>query len=104
MSAPSHATLASFDVDLTRGAEQRVGVEQMIVPEVQRHPGFVADTWTLDCRRAGSYVMLAYQSFDSATEMPANIIGGAEAREAVGNDLVEVRVLDVSAAAAAGAS
>ena len=62
MAMPTHATLATFRMDLTRESEQRVGLEQMIVPGVQGHPGFVAGTWTLDRDTAESVVMLTFES------------------------------------------
>jgi hypothetical protein len=60
MATPSDATLATFRVDLTRDAEQRRGLQQMIVPGVRHFPGFVAGHWTLDRAAAESIVMLTY--------------------------------------------
>jgi len=104
MSTPTHATLATFRMDLTREAEQRAGLVQMIMPGVQRHPGFIAGTWTLDRDSAESFVMLTYQSRDSAEAMRANILGNAENQRHVGIELLGVRVLEVSASATASSS
>lgn len=101
MTQPSHATLATFQMDLSREAEQRQGLDQMIVPGVQQHPGFVYGTWTLDREASRSFVMLTYDSHASAEAMRANIVGNADNRRFVGIDLVEVRVLEVSASASA---
>lgn len=101
MARPTHATLASFRMDLTREAEQRAGLEQMIVPGVARHPGFVAGTWSLDREASESFVMLTYESLDAAEAMRSNIIGNAENQRAVGIELVGVRLLEVSASATA---
>lgn len=99
MTGPSHATLATFQMDLSREADQRAGLEQMIVPGVRRHPGFVAGTWTLDRAEATSYVMLTYDSLDAAESMTANILDNAAGQRAVGIDLLSVRVLEISATA-----
>ena len=56
MAAPSHATLATFRVDLTREAEQQHGLELVIVPGVRQFPGFVTGHWTLDRAAAESIV------------------------------------------------
>lgn len=100
MTGPSHATLATFRMDLSREAEQRAGLEQMIVPGVRRHPGFVAGTWTLDRAQGKSFVMLTYDSVDAAESMKENILANAEGQRAVGIDLVSVTVLEISATAA----
>ena len=100
MTGPSHATLATFRMDLSREAEQRAGLEQMIVPGVRRHPGFVAGTWTLDRAQRTSFVMLTYDSVDAAESMKENILANAEVQRAVGVDLLSVRVLEISATAA----
>jgi hypothetical protein len=69
MTKATHATLATFRVDLARESEQRTGLERMIVPGVVQHPGFVSGTWTLDRSSAESFVMLTYESEESAEAM-----------------------------------
>src|SRR3954454_15551060 len=101
MPSPTHATLATFRMNLAREAEQRAGLDQIIVPGVQRHPGFVAGTWTLDRDIEDSFVMLNYVSRESPDAMRQNIIGNAENQRFVGIELVGVRVLEVSASASA---
>lgn len=101
MSIPTYATLAHFRMDLTREAEQRAGLEQMIVPGVQRHPGFITGTWTLDRHTAESFVMLTYESQESAEAMRTNILGNAENQRHVGVELIDVRLLEISANARA---
>jgi hypothetical protein len=102
MQTPTHATLATFRMDLAREAEQRAGLEQMIVPGVRKHPGFVAGTWALDRDTAETFVMLSYASRESAEAMKTSILGNAENQRSVGIELVAVRVLEVSATATAG--
>jgi hypothetical protein len=89
-------------MDLAREAEQRAGLEQMIVPGVRQHPGFIAGTWTLDRETSESFVMLTYASRESAEAMQLNIVGNSENQHFVGIELVGVRVLEVSASAMAG--
>ena len=101
MPEPTHATLATFRMDLAREAEQRSGLEQMIVPGVKQHAGFIAGTWTLDRESSESFVMLTYSSQESAEEMRENILANADNQRFVGIDLVGVRVLEVSASAMA---
>ena len=101
MPAPTHATLATFRMDLDREAEQRSGLEQMIVPGVKQHPGFIAGTWTLDRETSESFVMLTYSSRESAEAMQENILANADNQRFVGIELVGVRVLEVSASAMA---
>ena len=101
MSTPTHATLAIFRMDLAQEAEQRAGLEKVIVPGVQQHPGFVSGTWTLDRESSKSFVMLTYENRESAEAMRKNIVGNADNQRFVGIDLVEVRVLEVSASASA---
>ena len=101
MTKATHATLATFRMDLARESEQRTGLERMIVPGVVQHPGFVSGTWTLDRSSSESFVMLTYESKESAEAMRKNVVGNAENQLFVGIELVGVRVLEVSASAEA---
>ncbi len=101
MTTPTHATLATFRMDLTREAEQRAGLEQMIVPGVRQHDGIVGGTWTLDRTTSESFVMLTFESLESAQAMRANIVGNTENQRFIGIELVEVRILEVTASATA---
>ena len=78
MTAPTHATLASFQMDLTREAEQREGLERVIVPSVRQFPGFVSRHWTVDRQTSESLVLLTYDSLAAAEAMAENIRGNAE--------------------------
>ena len=104
MADPTHATLATFRMDPGREAEQRVGLERIIVPGVRRHPGFVSGTWTLDRGSSRSFVMLTYESLASAEAMKSNIIANAAGQAAVGIELVEVQLLEVTSTAASDAA
>ena len=59
---PSHATAATFRIDLANEAAQREALETMIVPGVRSAPGVVSGTWTLDRDRAESLVVITYES------------------------------------------
>jgi hypothetical protein len=99
MTRPTHATLATFRIDLAREAEQREGLERMIVPGVRQFPGFVSGHWTLDRQASESLVLLTYDSLAAAEAMSENIRSNADNQRRVGLDLVGVRVLEVSASA-----
>jgi hypothetical protein len=99
MITPTHATLATFRMDPAREAEQQEGLQKMILPGVRGHPGFVQGTWTLDRQTSECFVMLTYESRESAESMRENIVGNADNQRFVGIELVEVRVLEVSATA-----
>lgn len=99
MTPPTHATLATFRVDLALEAEQRNGLERMIVPGVREFPGFVSGHWTLDRNASESLVLLTYNSRDAAEAMAENIRRNADHQRQVGLDLLAVRILEVSASA-----
>ena len=83
MTAPTHATLATF-----REAERREGLERMIVPGVRRFPGFVSGHWTVDRTSSESLVLLTYDSLVAAEAVSENIRSNAENQRRVGLDLV----------------
>ena len=41
MSEPTHATIATFRMDMSREDEQRRGLREFLVPRVSQHPGFL---------------------------------------------------------------
>lgn len=99
MPSPTHATLATFRMDLARDAEQRAALENVIIPGVRQHPGFVSGHWTLDRHTSESIVLLAYESRDAAETMARNIRDNAENQRDVGLELLEVRILEITASA-----
>lgn len=99
MAPPTHATLATFRMDLSRETERREGLQRMILPGVRVFPGFVGGTWTVDRQTSESIVLLTYDSLAAAEAMAENIRGNADNQRMVGLDLVEVRILEVAAAA-----
>jgi hypothetical protein len=98
MSDATHATLATFRMDLSREADQREGL-QRIVPGVRDAPGFVAGCWTLDRPESESVVLVTFDSLAMAEAFARSVRDNAEQQRAVGIELVSVRVVDVSASA-----
>ena len=94
---PSHATVATFRVDLANEAAQRDFLAKVIVPGIRSAPGVVSGTWTLDRERSESVVLITYESREAAEAMVANILGNAENQRASGLELVEVRIVEVAA-------
>lgn len=84
-------------MDPDREAEQRAGLEQMIVPGVRNAPGVISGHWTLDRSKAESVVLITYDSSTAAENMAANIRANADNQKAVGIDLVSVRIVEVVA-------
>ena len=99
MPTPTHATIARFKVDLSREADQRDGLERIIVPGVREFAGVVEGTWTLDREAAESIVLITYESRAAAEQMRANIMGNADNQRFVGLDLVGVRIVEIMASA-----
>jgi quinol monooxygenase YgiN len=101
---PSYATLATFRMDPHREEEQLFGLQNMIVPGVRQHPGFVAGTWTRDRSSSESYVMLTFETHESAEAMRQNVIDNSDGQREVGVELIGVRVLEVTASTSVDAS
>jgi len=101
MTSPTHATLATFRVDLAREAEQREGLHQIIIPGARQFPGFVSGHWTLDRQASESVAFLTYESLETAEAMSRNIRGNAENQRHVGLELVNVRIVEITASASA---
>ena len=99
MSSPTHATLATFRMDLSREAEQREGLTRMIVPGVRSAPGFVTGCWTLDRATSESVVMITFDSIEAAEALATNVRANAPHQMAVGIELVSIRIVEVSASA-----
>jgi hypothetical protein len=102
-SSATHATLATFRMDLSCESEQREALERFIVPGVQSFPGFVDGHWTLDRDASESLVLLTYETRASAEAMTENIIGNADNQRAAGLDLIGVRILEIAASATSSA-
>src|SRR4051812_36316665 len=99
MAQGTHATLATFRMDLEREAEQRAVLDRVIVPGVAASPGFVSGHWTLDRAAGESFVLLTFESVEHAEAMVANVRANADNQRASGLELVSITVLEVIATA-----
>jgi hypothetical protein len=97
MADATHATIATFRIDLEREAEQTEALHQMIVPGVRQHPGVVDGTWTLDREAGETVVLITYDSVEAAEAMAANVRGNAENQRAAGLELRSVTIVEVVA-------
>jgi len=86
-------------MDLPRKAEQREGLDRMIVPGVRASPGFVTGCWTLDRAAGESVVLVTFDSIEAATAFAGNVRANAPNQMAVGIELVSIRIVEVLASA-----
>jgi hypothetical protein len=98
MSEPTHATIATFRINMARADEQRRGLREFLVPRVSQHPGFLGGTWMLDREAAESVVVVTFSSRHAAEAFQKNVEDNA-ANKAAAIQLIEVRVLEVMASA-----
>jgi hypothetical protein len=77
MSEPTHATVATFRMDMSREDEQLRGLREVIIPGVRRHPGFLRGSWLLDREAGESVDVLTYSSRESAEQLRDNVEGNA---------------------------
>ena len=99
MGVPTYATLATFQLDPSREAEQREGLARMIVPGVKASPGFVNGCWTLDRERSESVVLITFESIDHAERFADNVKANAQGQASVGIHLTSIKIVEVSASA-----
>ena len=97
MSQPTHATVVTFRMDLSREAEQRETLQNVIVPGVRSAPGFVSGTWTLDREAGESVVLVTFDAIDHARDFADSVRANAPHQQAVGIELVSLRIVEVIA-------
>ena len=95
----THATLATFVIDLSREAEQRQVLDDLIVPGVMKAPGFVAGYWTLDRDAAESTVLVAFESAVDARNFAGSVEANTPNRARAGIELRSIRIVEVVATA-----
>ena len=66
MSEATHATMATFRMDMSREDEQRRGLREFLVPRVSQHTGFLGGHWILDREAQESVVVVIFSSRDPA--------------------------------------
>jgi hypothetical protein len=84
-------------MDPAREAEQREGLNLMIVPGVRSSSGFVSGCWTLDRTVGESVVLITFESIGDAEAFAANVEANARHQAAVGIELISIRIVEVSA-------
>ena len=98
MSEATHATMATFRMDMSRDDEQRRGLRDF-VPRVSQHTGFLGGHWMLDREAHESVVVIIFSSRDAAEAFQTNVEGNAANQAAAAIKLVKIRVLEVTASA-----
>jgi hypothetical protein len=99
MSEPTHATIATFRMDMSREDEQRRGLREFLVPRVSQHAGFLGGNWMLDREAEESVVVVTFSSRHAAEAFQKNVEGNAANQAAAAIELLKIRVLEVTASA-----
>lgn len=99
MTEPTHATIATFRMDMSREDEQRRGLHEFLVPRVSQHAGFLGGNWMLDRRAEECVVVVTFSSRDAAEDFRKNVERNATNQAAAAIELLEIRVLEVTASA-----
>ena len=96
---PTHASLATFRMDLSREAEQQRMLEEMVVPGVMKAPGFVSGYWTLDRDAGESTVLVAFESAADAEDFASCVLGNESNQAGSGLELLSMRIVEIVATA-----
>ena len=96
---PTHATLATFRMDLSREAEQQRILEDVIVPWVMKAPGFVNGHWTVDREAGESTVLVTFESAVDAKNFATGVEANAPTQARAGLELRSIRIVEVVARA-----
>jgi quinol monooxygenase YgiN len=99
MSEPTHATITIFRMDMSREDEQRRGLREFLVPRVSQHAGFLGGNWMLDREVEESIVFVTFSSRQAAEAFQKNVESNATNQAAAAIELVNIRVLEVTASA-----
>ncbi len=99
MASPTHATIATFRMDLAKEAAQRQGLRDVIVPGVRQAPGFVAGHWTLDRDGSESVVFVLFEAQEAAANFAENVRANAPNQLAIGIELLSIRIAEITASA-----
>ncbi len=93
----THATIATFNLGLSREAEAREALHRFIVPSVRQAPGFVSGHWTLDRDEHESTVLVTFESVEQATSFVESVRANRENEQQAGVRLKSIRVVGVTA-------
>jgi hypothetical protein len=99
MSEPTHATVATFRLDMSREEEQRRGLREFLVPRVSQRAGFLNGYWMLDREVGLSVVVIIFSSREDAEALRENVEGSVANQAAAAIELVRIRVLEITASA-----
>jgi hypothetical protein len=99
MSQPTHALVATFQMDPAREREQREGLSGVIMPSVASTPGFVSGHWTLDTSDGTSVAFITFDTAAAARSFEGSVRANADGQAAVGITLRSSRVVEVLAQA-----
>lgn len=97
MSGTTHATVASFAMDMAREAETSRTLHELIVPGVRQHPGVVSGHWMMDREADESVVVVTFTSLDAAQAFAHNVTNNAANQAAAGLRLISIRLVEVEA-------
>ncbi|PZR86997.1 MAG: hypothetical protein DLM67_22950 [Candidatus Nephthysia bennettiae] len=73
-----------WNIEKGREEEQQRGLEQEVVPMVQRAPGFVTGYWTSDQAAGKAYAMILLDTEEAARQFMAMVEGDPSGRSKVG--------------------
>ena len=96
---PTHASLATFRIDLSIEADQQQLLEDVIVPGVMKAPGFVNGHWTVDREAGESTVLVTFESAVDAKNFAADVKANAPDQAGAGLELLSIRIVEVVASA-----
>jgi hypothetical protein len=99
MSEPTHATIATFRMDMSREDEQRRGLREFLVPQVSQRVDFLGGNWMLDREAEECIVVVTFSSRQAAEDFQKNVESNAANQAAAAIELVDIRVLEVTASA-----
>jgi hypothetical protein len=93
----TYATVAVFVMELSREADQRRGLDEVIVPGVRGTPGVVSGCWALDREASVSTVVITFDSEESARLFADNVRANAANQQTIGIKLRSISVAEVLA-------
>ncbi|WP_433502723.1 hypothetical protein ACQP04_23470 [Pseudonocardia halophobica] len=96
----THATVATFALDLSREEENGRALRELIIPGARRHAGFESGSWLLDRDARQSIAVVTFSSREAAESFRVDVEGNEEGRSTRGIALIDIRVLEVTATAA----
>lgn len=98
-----HAIVGRWKMDRSRTAEQRDGLQRMVIPQVSQAPGFVRGAWTQDVSSDLNHSFVVFDTEETARAFVASVRAQADRQASVGIELVDMTVAEVIAETGAGA-